>query len=96
MENWSGKGYAGLWLLLVIISVIVIISRSAKKKAIRRLDAEQQLEFLKKAYDIALKKGDKANALKAGREYYSALRNGLLTVYDEQAIANDLATMKTY
>ena len=32
-------------------------------------------------------------ALKAGREYYKSLRNGQLSIYDEQAINNDLAAV---
>ena len=49
---------------------------------------------LKSEYDAALKGTDKDKALKAGRAYYSALRSGSLTIYDEQAIANDLHAMK--
>lgn len=32
-------------------------------------------------------------ALQAGRKYYASLRGGTLTIYDEQAIANDLASI---
>jgi hypothetical protein len=32
-------------------------------------------------------------ALQAGREYYKSLRNGVLSIYDEQAITNDLAAV---
>ncbi len=32
-------------------------------------------------------------ALQAGRKYYASLRGGILTIYDEQAIANDLASI---
>jgi hypothetical protein len=49
--------------------------------------------LLKKKYNEALKGTDKKAALDAGREYYSELRRGKLTIYDEQAIANDLSTM---
>jgi hypothetical protein len=51
---------------------------------------------LKSEYEDALKGTDKVKALKAGRAYYSALRSGKLTIYDEQAITNDISTMKTY
>lgn len=45
-------------------------------------------------YREALKSGNKGKALEAGRKYYSALRdNKGLTLYDEQAISNDLSTM---
>jgi len=49
----------------------------------------------KKLYDAALLGKDKKVALELGREYYRALRDGNpITTYDEQAIANDLSTMK--
>ena len=32
-------------------------------------------------------------ALQDGREYYKSLRNGVLIIYDEQAITNDLAAV---
>lgn len=49
--------------------------------------------LLKGAYDKAIAAGDRKAALEAGRAYYSSLRDGKLTIYDEQAIANDLATI---
>jgi hypothetical protein len=46
-------------------------------------------------YQNALSGSDRRIALNAGRSYYSRLRGGgILTIYDEQAIANDLSTMK--
>ena len=44
-------------------------------------------------YEAALKRGDRVEALKWGREYFRSLRwhNGyLLTIYDEQRIQNDI------
>ncbi len=49
---------------------------------------------LKDEYAKALRSGDKQKALEAGRKYYAKLRGGRLTIYDEQAITNDLSTMK--
>ncbi|MBC7554353.1 MAG: hypothetical protein H7257_10280 [Taibaiella sp.] len=43
---------------------------------------------------MALLGTDKGEALRKGRLYYSCIRKGSLTIYDEQAIANDLTTMK--
>jgi hypothetical protein len=48
---------------------------------------------LKIAYDEAIKSGNKAQALDAGRKYHAFIRGGSLTIYDEQAITNDLMTM---
>lgn len=50
---------------------------------------------LKSEYEEALRGTNKQRALKAGRAYYSALRSGTLTIYDEQAITNDISAMKT-
>lgn len=50
---------------------------------------------LKAEYDDALSGTNKSKALKAGRAYYSALRSGNLTIYDEQAITNDISAMRT-
>lgn len=52
------------------------------------------LKKIKEAYDKALKSSDKNQALEAGRRYYRSIRGGNLTIYDEQAIANDLNAMK--
>jgi len=47
------------------------------------------------AYYKALKGSNKEEALRLGRHYYSSLRaNGRLTIYDEQAIANDINSMR--
>lgn len=54
----------------------------------------KEIRLLRANYEAALKGGDKQAALQAGRLYYSRLRGNKLTIYDEQAISNDLATMK--
>ncbi len=55
-----------------------------------------KLNELKENYDNALRGTDRKTALDAGRAYYSALRkDSKLTIYDEQAIINDLSAMKT-
>jgi len=54
---------------------------------------QNELSRLKQNYKDALNSYDKAKALQAGRNYYSYLRGGKLTIYDEQAITNDLMTM---
>ncbi len=62
----------------------------------------EKLAQLKVEYENLLNSGNKSQALNAGRAYYSWLRktakvmegeNGSLTIYDEQAITNDLSTM---
>ena len=52
------------------------------------------LKKKREAYIKAIKSGDKTKALDAGRDFYSFKRKGRLTIYDEQAINNDLSIMK--
>jgi hypothetical protein len=71
----------------IILGVIIASFFKNKSKT-------KELETLKQAYDRALKGPDKRAALEAGRTYYSSLRKDkILSVYDEQAITNDLSTM---
>lgn len=75
--------------LIIIVIAIVLALQSSSNEA-------KKLEDLKLKYDKALKGTNKRIALEAGRNYYSALRKGKeLTIYDEQAITNDLSTMST-
>jgi len=75
-------------ILCIVIILIIWVFSTGKGKSVKNIVA------LKHAYDTALNGNDKKVALKAGRAFHSALRrNGILTHYDEQAIANDLSTM---
>jgi hypothetical protein len=65
-------------------------------------DAKKNLmlaDELKSQYQKALQDKNKQLALQLGRQYYTALRktsifgNGRLTIYDEQAITNDIASI---
>lgn len=80
----------GFILILIIIGAYIYLKRDKKKS----------LAILLNAYHEAQQSGDKGKALYAGRLYYSKLRStywglkdGYLTMYDEQAITNDLSTM---
>ena len=74
-------------LIFVVAIVAVILFYIQKNKRIAEL---------KRDYDDAIRSGNRGMALQAGRKYYSAIRqNGKLTIYDEQAITNDLSTMPT-
>lgn len=70
--------------ILAIAIIIMMVVKYLNNKKADRIWPE---------YQDALKSGDKKAALDAGRKYYSALRGGKLTIYDEQAITNDLLTM---
>ncbi|PZF73568.1 hypothetical protein [Taibaiella soli] len=57
---------------------------------------ESRKNLLHTEYLEALESGDKSKALNAGRRYYAHVRGGNLSIYDEQAIANDLSIMKPH
>lgn len=70
--------------IVVALIIGVIASNGETKKR----------EDLKNKYYQSLKGSDRRAALEAGRAYYSSLRKGKeLTIYDEQAISNDMSTM---
>ena len=71
-------------LIVLAVGIIYFIRDGANKK---------ERMALWTAYQAALRSGDKGAALRAGRTYYSKLRGGNLTIYDEQALTNDLSTM---
>ncbi|WP_338876925.1 hypothetical protein WBJ53_14815 [Spirosoma sp. SC4-14] len=72
-----------IFTFLGIVALVILVNVQRGRK-----EAE-----LKAIYDDALRSGNKSRALAAGRAYYSHLRKGKLTIYDEQAITNDLSTM---
>lgn len=74
----------GIIIIIAVIVLAVAMAASSRKK----------LAVLKLRYETALRGTDKRIALDCGRAYYAALRKKKqLTIYDEQAISNDLATM---
>lgn len=77
-----------MFYFLVFLIIIVIVSVAIQ------IQREKHLAGLKQKYEKLLRGSDKRAALEAGRSYYSALRKDKsLTIYDEQAISNDLTTM---
>lgn len=74
----------GIFIIIGIIALVIYNGNlNAKKKA-----------QIKQRYELALKGADKRAALDAGRAYYSSIRKAkILTMYDEQAITNDLNAM---
>jgi hypothetical protein len=86
--------------VIFIILMVLLVFRPIfqyfinKEKKLKIKIAEERAK-LKIKYDEALKSNNKEIALICGRLYYSSLRDdGLLTVYDEVALANDLATIE--
>jgi len=96
---FSSLGYFNLGSFIAISMVLFIFW--AFFTVILKVGAYQQK--LKKQYEDALdalRKSPSNNklrttALLAGRKYFEALRNGTLSIYDEQRIANDLAAIAT-
>ena len=75
-------------ILVIIICAIFFFIMSS-------MFASEKRKKLKDAYDKALRERNKKAALDAGRAYYLSIRKGTsLTIYDEQAIANDLNAME--
>jgi hypothetical protein len=87
------------WILIVLVIVLLCYYASGKsaentEHAAALLRLQKDRELLRVQYERSLREHDKRTALDAGRAYRSALRSdGVLTIYDEQAIANDLSTM---
>ncbi len=80
-----------LFFIIIIIIIFIVIW-----KYLQTVSKEKdQIKTIKLNYDQAILRGDRQRALQLGREYYSLLRGGKLTIYDEQAIANDLSTIIT-
>ena len=72
---------------IVVIAIVAFIIANNNRR-------QKQANILWDLYQQALRCGDKNHALQAGRRYYSHLRGGRLTIYDEQRLTNDLSTMK--
>jgi hypothetical protein len=77
------------YILLIIVLVLVVILAYFYQRGKQSLIREKKAKYLN-----AIREGNKVKALEAGREYYSLIRGGRLTLYDEQAITNDLSTIK--
>jgi len=89
-NNQIGDYFETLIGLAIVIAIIYFLGKAGNAR-------NQKIEKLKDQYDNALRGTNKAAALTAGRAYYAALRGPgkSLTIYDEQAIGNDIATMKS-
>jgi len=75
------------WIIIAIVAAVAIFMG---------IEAEKAKAVLKKNYELALQGNNKQHALAAGRAYYSSIRkDNKLTIYDEQAIANDISVMNT-
>lgn len=72
----------------VLIGIVIFILWHFEKARKNKIEEAKRIYIL---YQDALKRKDKAEALGLGRKYYAMLRRrNRLTIYDEQAITNDL------
>jgi hypothetical protein len=74
---------------IITLTAFVVLTGVFVKKMMRL----KKIKKLEQEYRRALAGTDKKTALNAGRSYYSKLRKGKLSVYDEQVIVNDLSRM---
>ncbi|WP_121353819.1 hypothetical protein [Flavisolibacter nicotianae] len=84
-------------LLMAILILVIVVSIFYRNNDPDETDRKEQVVIakLKEQYRQALKSGNRAAALEAGRTYYRYLRNSReLSSQDEQAIAKDLAAME--
>jgi Zn-dependent protease with chaperone function len=76
-------------LLLIAWLIFRYISRKAKLARIATEYENAKDALRKKPGNVKLREA----ALAAGRNYYASLRDGTLSIYDEQALSNDLNTI---
>ena len=89
-----GQVFSVLTFIAIPSAFLWVFHKIDKEKTERRLKA-------KKEYDDALsdlrknpKNSDlRTRALDAGRNYYGIMRGSAISIYDEQAIQNDLSTI---
>jgi flagellar biosynthesis/type III secretory pathway M-ring protein FliF/YscJ len=84
--------FVGILALILIIAGFVYFKIIKPNQIKQKFAAEAKKR--EEAFIEAKKSGDKAKALETGRAYYSFLRGGTLTIYDEQSLNNDIAVMK--
>lgn len=94
---FSFFSFLGFWYLIYTdvrrrkkaTEALIEFSKFEEEKRLKLADEIYQ------EYQRAIKSGNKMEALSLGRDYYRTLREDeALSIYDEQAIANDLSVMR--
>lgn len=81
-------------LILSVLSFVYLFYLYQIRKSLFLSNIKENYEFAKKKLRQQPKNNQlREKALQAGREYYKSLRNGVLSIYDEQAITNDLSSI---
>jgi hypothetical protein len=97
-SSWSAT-LSNIALWVTIFAIAYLVYRRSQKEKVEKNEAlrlrQERDEKLESEYKAALRGSDRAKALELGRIYYGNKREGgALTIYDEQALTNDLSTMK--
>jgi hypothetical protein len=92
LSGWLSEFVLSLFPLIIFCLIFYLIFSYAQKLGKQRRKVTQAYENAKEALrknprDVILRE----TALNAGRKYYATIRGGILSIYDEQALANDLS-----
>ena len=87
------SGSFGNFIISVVVGIGGLFGFASYMDHQAKIEHEAEADRLESLYRIALEGSDKGYALELAREYYAFKRGGSLTIYDEQAIANDISTM---
>jgi len=81
--------------MIVIIGLVIVLALVIYVAVQIDKNTNKKNQDNKDRYEEAIRSGDRMKALELGRKYYGSLRlTGRPTIYDEQAITNDLSTIK--
>ena len=75
--------------LIIAVAIFIVAVIFFYQKGNKSFKREKKQRYME-----AIRSGNRTRALEAGRDYYAYMNGGKLTPYDEQAIQNDLSTMK--
>ncbi|WP_242055197.1 MULTISPECIES: hypothetical protein [Nostocales] len=92
LSGWLSEIVLSLFPLIIFCLIFYLIFSYANKLGKQRTKVTHAYEYAKEALrknprDVILRE----TALNAGRKYYATIRGGILSIYDEQALANDLS-----
>lgn len=80
-------------LILMIGGIAFIVLLVMLWKVNHDQQQKEAIRELKEKYEQALIDGNKEEAIDCGRKYYSKIRNGELSFYDEETILRDVSML---
>lgn len=92
LSGWLSKLVLSFFPLIMFCLIVYLIGSYVNERDKQRAKVTQAYEDAKEALrknprDVILRE----TALNAGRKYYATIRGGILSIYDEQALTNDLS-----